>query len=252
MWHFAIAGVTQGPIPESALRSLMPSLPPNVTVWNPSLPSWRSAEEAGLRIAAPAPVFRQPAPYAPAANAPLVSAPTAAYPGFAQPPGYPAQVPFGAPGVVPAPIANGLVPPDLHWALVMLFSFITFGLFGLVWAFLQAAFVKKIDPASKALTLLILNLVGAVVLVVLSFTAVGASADTMGEIYLGILALDLALFLIGYVMVFGMRKSIVTYYNTVEPIGLQLSGVMTFFFTLIYFQYHFSRIANWKKTGRLQ
>ena len=51
--------------------------------------------------------------------------------------------------------------------------------------------------------------------------------------------------------VFGMRRSLVNYYNTVEPIGLKLSGVMTFFFAIFYFQYHFNRIANWKQTGVL-
>jgi hypothetical protein len=41
------------------------------------------------------------------------------------------------------------------------------------------------------------------------------------------------------------------YYNTVENIGLSLSGGMTFFFNVIYFQYHINRIARWKKTGVL-
>jgi hypothetical protein len=49
-----------------------------------------------------------------------------------------------------------------------------------------------------------------------------------------------------------MRSSIENYYNTVEPINLRLSGVMTFFFAVYYFQHHFSRIANWKRTGYLQ
>jgi hypothetical protein len=253
MWHYATGGVTQGPIPESGLRAMMPSLPPDVKVWNPSLPVWRTPEEAGLRSAAPAPPFGYPAsPYAPPAYTPVGSAPVAAYPGFAQPPGYPAQIPYGAPGLMPAPFANSPVPPDLHWALVILFSAITFGLFGLIWAFKQAAFVKKIDPASKAVTLLVLNLLGAIVVVVLAFAAMGGSTDTMAQIALAELVLDVIIFVMGIVMVFGMRKSMVAYYNSVEPIGLRLSGVMTFFFTLLYFQYHFSRIANWKKTGRLE
>jgi len=50
---------------------------------------------------------------------------------------------------------------------------------------------------------------------------------------------------------FSMRNSLVNYYNTVEPIGLRLSGVMTFFFNVYYFQYHFTRIAEWKTTGVL-
>ena len=53
------------------------------------------------------------------------------------------------------------------------------------------------------------------------------------------------------VAIFKMRSSIVQYYNTVEPIGLKLSGVMTFFFSIYYFQHHFTRIAEWKRTGRL-
>jgi hypothetical protein len=50
---------------------------------------------------------------------------------------------------------------------------------------------------------------------------------------------------------FNMRKSLVNYYNTVEPMGLRLSGAMTFFFNVVYFQYHLSRIARWKQTGQL-
>src|SRR6185295_20053202 len=42
---------------------------------------------------------------------------------------------------------------------------------------------------------------------------------------------------------FKMRTSIANYYNTVEPIGLKLSPIMTFFFNILYFQYHFQRIA---------
>ena len=52
--------------------------------------------------------------------------------------------------------------------------------------------------------------------------------------------------------IFRMRSSLQNYYNTVEPINLRLSGVMTFFFAVFYFQYHFSRIANWKRTGYLE
>jgi hypothetical protein len=42
-----------------------------------------------------------------------------------------------------------------------------------------------------------------------------------------------------------------TYFNTVEPIALRLSGVMTFFFGILYLQYHMTRIADWKRTGVL-
>jgi hypothetical protein len=51
--------------------------------------------------------------------------------------------------------------------------------------------------------------------------------------------------------VFSIRRSMLTYYNTIEPIQLSLSGVMTFFFGIYYLQYHMSRIARWKSTGIL-
>jgi hypothetical protein len=50
---------------------------------------------------------------------------------------------------------------------------------------------------------------------------------------------------------FRMRRGLLDYYNSVEPIGLKLSGAMTFFFSIYYLQYHLTRIANWKKTGQL-
>jgi hypothetical protein len=65
------------------------------------------------------------------------------------------------------------------------------------------------------------------------------------------LLLNFLIAIVALVAIFGMRSSLVRYYNTVEPIGLKLSGVMTFFFSILYFQYHFSRVAAWKKTGRI-
>jgi hypothetical protein len=50
---------------------------------------------------------------------------------------------------------------------------------------------------------------------------------------------------------FSMRSSIEDHYNTVEPINLSLSGVMTFFFGAVYFQYHFNQINSSKKASAL-
>jgi hypothetical protein len=49
-----------------------------------------------------------------------------------------------------------------------------------------------------------------------------------------------------------MARDLEAYYNSTENIGLRLSGAMVFFFNVFYFQYHFSRIAKWKKTGVLK
>ncbi len=41
------------------------------------------------------------------------------------------------------------------------------------------------------------------------------------------------------------------YYNSTENNYLQMSGVMTFFFSTVYIQYQINSIARWKKTGSL-
>ncbi|GIU73877.1 MAG: hypothetical protein KatS3mg004_0964 [Bryobacteraceae bacterium] len=48
-----------------------------------------------------------------------------------------------------------------------------------------------------------------------------------------------------------MRRSLLHHYSTVENIGLRLNSVLTLFFIVLYFQYHFSRITRWKRTGIL-
>ena len=161
------------------------------------------------------------------------------------------------------------MPPDLHWALVLVIAMVT-GIFGWIWMFIQAGYVKKIDPTSRARLFLIFGLVAilaqfvATIVMAAGMAVAGAAAADSPERALGgvmagamagiflvaILALAAVIFMLS--AVFGMRRSLVTYFNTVEPIGLRLSGVMTFFFNFLYFQYHLSRIAEWKKTGTLR
>jgi uncharacterized membrane protein len=143
----------------------------------------------------------------------------------------------------------------MHWAVVLILAMIT-GIFGLIWFFIQAGYVKKIDPASRARTFLIFGLLTMLAQIVATFAIAGAAAmgSTTGAAAGGFLAFVLAI--VGMVLmlsaVFGMRRSLIDYFNTVEPIGLRLSGVMTFFFNILYFQYHLSRIAEWKRTGTLR
>ena len=49
-----------------------------------------------------------------------------------------------------APLLTGPIPPSLHWALLLLLSIVSLGLFSRMWIFVQARFVKKIDPAGYA------------------------------------------------------------------------------------------------------
>ncbi|HZU34109.1 MAG TPA: DUF4339 domain-containing protein [Candidatus Angelobacter sp.] len=148
------------------------------------------------------------------------------------------------------PMANTPVPTDLHWALVLLIGIFTCGLFNYVWLIIEAAYVKKIKPESKGLLFIILAIAsgffGGFMGGLLNTMHRAAGPNPLG----GILSIgSIVLYLIA---VFQMKSDLEDYYNRVEPIHLQLSGVMTFFFAVYYFQHHFSRIAQWKKTGVLQ
>jgi hypothetical protein len=208
----------------------------------------------------PPPAFQPPPGYAPPAFQPpqQYAPPQQQYapppPAFAPPPAMPMG--YGA-AAAPNPMTAGPMPPSLHWVLVWLLGGITFGLFTLIWIFKQAGFVKKINPSSKAVLLMTLSVVGQFVLLLgaVGLIAVSASSGSFHAGVAGIMGIVMLLSLVIAVMwlvaIFGMRSSLVRYYNSVEPMGLKLSGVMTFFFNILYFQYHLTRIANWKKTGVL-
>jgi hypothetical protein len=133
-------------------------------------------------------------------------------------------------------------PPDLHWMIVLILTLITLGIFGVIWLFVEAAFVKRIDRKNNALLLYAL------------FVLCWYGGTTYGFIS-GHPAVESFFFLAGIVLMlighFNMLSSLEIHYNRDEPMGLRLSGVLTFFFAVFYFQYHFSRIRRWKRTGVL-
>src|SRR5262249_51198120 len=117
-------------------------------------------------------------------------------------------------------------PPNLHWGIVLLLTIVTCGIFGVIWLFVEAAWVKKVRPNSRA----IFYLIGYVVLI---FAAAFLDAEqgrnpAASLLQLGALVLALS-------AIFSMRGDIEDYYNTEENIGLSLNGVMTFFFAIFYF-----------------
>lgn len=148
-------------------------------------------------------------------------------------------------------------PPNLHWAVVLLIDVFTCGFFIDIWNIIVAAWVKRVQPNATSLY----YYVAAAVLIVMGFFARAPFQyrDMMSGHYhpryhmehIGVGGL---LWLVRWVVRlmarFQQRESLLQHYNTVEPIGLQLSGVMTFFFGGLYFQYHLNRINTIKAAAR--
>ena len=162
-------------------------------------------------------------------------------------------VPYGgASAAYPQTAAAYPDPPNLHWALVLLIAIFTCGLFGLVWMFVQAAWMRKVSPNSKALNYYIVGIVLYVITIVAEIATVVAANN--GNPSTGMTALysvcGLATTVMFIVAFFTMRSDMEEHFNGPEPIGLSLSGVMTFFFNIYYFQYHFTRINELKRAAR--
>ena len=157
------------------------------------------------------------------------------------------------PAAAPAPTAASAAaaaaalypsPPSLHWALVLLLGVVTCGIFLWVWAIVEANWVRKVQPASKGMILWSFAILLSLIQGVLS-----ASPDNTTKGLAAIASLGGAILWIAGS--FSMKNSIEEHYNTAEPIGLDLSGVMTFFFNVFYFQYHFTQINEMRKSQGL-
>jgi hypothetical protein len=163
--------------------------------------------------------------------------PTPVQPGYAPAPAYQQAV---SPPRVPG--TEHLLPPGLHWAIVLVLAIFTCGIFSIVWTFIQASFVKKIRPNSNAIVLYAAGMGGFLILGLLYATLSRTLIMLAPLVNIGCAVV----MILGH---FQMKAAIEEYYNTVEPLNLRLSGVMTFFFNILYFQYHFTRIREWKTTG---
>lgn len=140
-------------------------------------------------------------------------------------------------------------PPSLHWGLVWLFSVLTLGIFAIIWPFIQAGWVRKIDRASNATLLMGLAMACLVIGYVLYFAGIAALAHGGGGIAgFGALALlaGWVLYLVAYFSMAGsMRDKLAS-----RELPLDIGGVTLFFFTMYYLQAQLSWLARWKRTGQ--
>jgi hypothetical protein len=137
-------------------------------------------------------------------------------------------------------------PPNLHWGLVLLFTVVTCGFFGIVWEIVQAAWMKKIEPQSRSIYYYSAGALALIGIMAVSFMhGLNPSAPN----FTGLMQFVYSILVIcGR---FSFRSSMEDHFNGPEPMALALSGVMTFFFGGIYFQYHINDIIRRKTYDRI-
>ena len=133
------------------------------------------------------------------------------------------------------------LPPNLHWGIVLILGLLTRQLFNLVWALLQGNWARKLCGDNKPMVLVAMYPAGMVagVITIIVFPRMAF----LGGLFIIAGAI---IYLVG---MFSIKSAMEGYYNSTENIGLQMSGVMTFFFSTVYIQYQINSIARWKKTG---
>lgn len=136
------------------------------------------------------------------------------------------------------------LPPNLHWSIVLILGLLTRQFFNLAWALVQGNWARKLSGDNKPMVLVAMYPAGMVagILTIILFR----SMAPLGGFFI------IAGAIVYVVGMFSIKSAMEEYYTTTENIGLQLSGVMTFFFSTVYIQYHINSITRWKKTGVLK
>jgi hypothetical protein len=158
-------------------------------------------------------------------------------------------IPAAAPAVTAAPPQDLVsLPPNMHWIILLILVLITRQLFNWIWAFVLANWARRLSGKNTAMVLVAMYPGGFIAGVI----AMAMSAQMQSPAIAGIGGLLIIGGAIAYIVgVFKIKNAMEEYYNSRENISLVLSGVMTFFFSTVYLQYHINSIARWKKTGVL-
>jgi hypothetical protein len=152
----------------------------------------------------------------------------------------------GGAAAAPAP-GRELVslPPNWHWAIVLVLGLVTRQLFNLVWALIQANWARKLTGDNKPMVLVAMYPAGMIAGTLMLSLFRHSPLAGFGSLFIFAGAI---VYIVG---VFSIKSAMEEYYTSTENIGLSMSGVMTFFFSTVYIQFHINRIARWKKTGLL-
>lgn len=145
--------------------------------------------------------------------------------------------------------------PNLHWGLVLLFSLLTGSVFIWIWNLVIAMWLKRVQPnatslyfyAGASVLALIRVLFWAPHFIHRTFEP-GFHTYHNGGVLLGFLGVFI--WIVRLIARFSQKASLEEHYNRVEPIGLRLSGPLTFFFGGLYFQAKLNEINAMKQAAR--
>lgn len=141
------------------------------------------------------------------------------------------------------------LPPNLHWSIVLILGALTRQFFNMVWALIQANWARKLSGDNKPMVLVAMYPAGMIAGILTVALARGSGTPALAALGGLFMIAGVIVYIVG---IFSIKAAMEEYYTTTENIGLQLSGVMTFFFSTVYIQYHVNSIARWKKTGVLK
>jgi hypothetical protein len=163
---------------------------------------------------------------------------------------FPAAPPLALmhPGGMPHLFAD---PPDLPWWIALLIGIFTLGFFFQIWDIVQSAWMKRVDRHSIAIFLYIAEFV--VFLLKLPSTLHTVAHNFGAATYLE--TPSWWLIITGVILLlasrFVLRSELLKHFNGTEPIGLRLNWFWTLLFGGLYFQFHFNRIDEVKRTLRI-
>jgi len=139
--------------------------------------------------------------------------------------------------VVPAPQPQFVpLPPNLHWSIVLILFLFGGQLLVPLWALVQANWARKLSGEKKLLVLVAMYPAGLIVMFLMLGMNINVAIFAPLVFFAGIIA-----YIIG---LFSIKLAMEEYYNSTEDIGLQMSGAMTFFFHVIYIQYHINNLPR--------
>jgi hypothetical protein len=154
----------------------------------------------------------------------------------------PSLAPRAAAALAPVAVrVRADLPPNLHWGVLLLLSFITQGLFMMVWAAILGNWARKLEKNNRALVLVAMYPAA----IVAALVAYANEDDEMG------LVLLLGGFIAYYLGVFMIKHVIEGYSSPAGRTPMKLSGVMTLLFSVVYLQYHVNHLARPGRISRI-